>query len=139
MVVDLDDDINSVSTSPAILLSKDDGKADIAKSVDSADVENYDGNSSILKQLLSRMSPAQCLAPETACAGILPQADDEMNFDKVLPTMVRDLQNGGKARSAALLRLYRATDRAMAINRYVRLHQATFSSVCFVTEGHSDT
>lgn len=116
MVVDLDDDLQSVSTSPAIMLSKpteDDG----LNKVESSDVEDSSGG--FFQQFLTRMSPVHCLTPDTACGGINIIQDDDatVDFDKLLPGLVRDLQKGGRPRSNALLRLYRVTDRTLPENR----------------------
>ena len=77
------------------------------------------------QQLLKRMNPAECLTPTTtdalkACSGYAYSsciASDREELEWVLPELLRDIRGAHKARSAALHRLYRLTDREYAHNR----------------------
>lgn len=88
--------------------------------VDSADLETKSPN--ILQQLFERMSPRHCLGSVhgagTACSTFILE-DDAVDFDEVMPPLVRDVLKGGKRRTTALQKLYQMTDRERKQNRYV--------------------
>lgn len=92
----------------------------ILESVESADVEpeQQSAGGGIWKKILDSMNPAVCLAPATACSHVL--LDDEViEYNDVVPPMLRDIQHPGKSRTTALQKLYRFTDKEHQKNRYV--------------------
>ena len=89
---------------------------------------------SILQQLLHSMNPAQCLSPGVntvigRCQNPLSVHDDDdeqldeatrlQNLQREVPQLLKDLeqQDGSKARTAALQKLYRLTDKDNQKNR----------------------
>lgn len=72
----------------------------------------------IFRQLLHRMSPAQCLAPSGGASCHNPLFD-EKDVEDIVSTLLLDVKHPGKLRSSALLKLYRLTDRERQENRYV--------------------
>jgi hypothetical protein len=82
--------------------------------LESEDVEpNTDG---IWKKLWDSMNPSVCLGPATACTNVLTD-DETIDYNSVVPPMLRDMQHTGKQRTAALEKLYRFTDRERYQNR----------------------
>lgn len=66
--------------------------------------------------LWNAMNPAMCLAPATACTQVL--MDDEIvEYNRIMPPILRDMKHPGKARTTALQKLYRFTDRERQKNR----------------------
>ena len=79
-----------------------------------------------LKDLLQNMSPSKCLQPAadvvsgcstTAYKSCLGSERDEL--DHQIPGLLKELHAGNKARTAALQKLYRLTDREHRQNRLV--------------------
>ena len=97
-------------------------------SVESQDVDDAPPLS-FFQTLLHSMNPAHCLAPSGAAGGVvsactnplLDEDDDDahpaVNFDVVIPPLLKDLQHEGKARTNALQTLYRMTDKENHKNR----------------------
>ena len=81
--------------------------------VDSSEVEE---KTSVWRQLVQSLNPKTCLAP-TSCQN--PLVDEEL--DVMVHKLGKDLQNDGKPRVQALIKLYRLTDRDRSFNRYVYL------------------
>ena len=93
----------------------------ILEAVESADVEpeQQSAGGAILKKLWESMNPAMCLAPATACTHVL--LDEEIvEYNNVVPPMLRDMKHAGKSRTTALQKLYRFTDKEHQKNRYVQ-------------------
>ena len=84
--------------------------------LESEDIEaKQDG---VWKKLWDSMNPSACLAPATACTNVL--LDDEtVEYNTIVPPMLRDIDHPGKQRTLGLQRLYRFTDRERQKNRYV--------------------
>jgi hypothetical protein len=76
----------------------------------------------ILKQLLHRMNPAQCLAGVEG--GGAPSCHnplfDAVDVEEIVEHLLHDLKHEGKLRHHAMHKLYRLTDRERKHNRYVR-------------------
>jgi hypothetical protein len=88
--------------------------------VESSDIGGKPPN--ILTQLLERMSPRHCLGSthggsSTSCHDFILQ-DDPVDFDGVMPTILRDVRKDRKLRVDALRKLYQMTDRERKQNRY---------------------
>lgn len=87
--------------------------------VDSEDVPQFPNG--LWQQLWSRMNPAVCLAPDTACTGTVLGDATAIDLDREVPKLLRDLKQPGNERTEALQRLYKLSDRQRKNNRYVRI------------------
>jgi hypothetical protein len=83
--------------------------------VDSEDVPQFPNG--LWQQLWSRMNPAVCLAPDTACTGTVLGDATAIDLDREVPKLLRDLKQPGNERTEALQRLYKLSDRQRKHNR----------------------
>jgi hypothetical protein len=83
--------------------------------VDSEDVPQFPNG--LWQQLWSRMNPAVCLAPDTACTGTVLGDATAIDLDREVPKLLRDLKQPGNERTEALQRLYKLSDRQRKNNR----------------------
>lgn len=83
--------------------------------VDSEDVPQFPNG--LWQQLWSRMNPAVCLAPDTACTGTVMGDATAIDLDREVPKLLRDLKQPGNERTEALQRLYKLSDRQRKHNR----------------------
>jgi hypothetical protein len=83
--------------------------------VDSEDVPQFPNG--LWQQLWSRMNPAVCLAPDTACTGTVMGDATAIDLDREVPKLLRDLKQPGNERTEALQRLYKLSDRQRKNNR----------------------
>ena len=89
-----------------------------AHAVESDDVEPNSSHNALWKKVWDSMNPAVCLSPVTACHGVF-MDDEVVDYNRLVPPMLRELKHAGKMRSSALQRLYRFTDRDRHKNRCV--------------------
>lgn len=82
--------------------------------LESDDVESK--QEGMWKKLWDSMNPSVCLTPAAACTNVLLE-DETVDYNGIVPPMLRDIQNPGKQRTAALQQLYRFTDRERQGNR----------------------
>ena len=127
--------------------SEDIPASDEMRMNDNDDGESGNSNTPFLRQLLSRMNPKECLSPTivnaaqssivTAVQGCTTTAyttclaGDREEFESVLQDLLKNIKykstsssttiSKSSARTAALQRLYRLTDREHAHNRYDKI------------------
>ena len=132
--------------------------AEIQMNDNGDDVESGSSNTPFFKQLLLRMNPKECISPTivtaaqssivtavqgcTATAYTTCLASDREEFESVLHHLLKDIKYKASsattttsksiARTAALQRLYRLTDREHAHNRYDTIILA-LASLLFLT------
>lgn len=85
--------------------------------VEAADIDQGKSRNFLI-QLLDRMSPRNCLAPMNVVACHILE-EDAVDFDDVMPGILRNIRKGGKIKTKALQKLYQMTDRERKQNRYV--------------------
>ena len=91
---------------------KEEDNQDVLESIESDAFETP----ALWKRLLDSMNPAACLSPTMACTHVFLD-DDVVEYNRIVPPLLRDLKHPGKPRTAALQRLYRFTDRQRHNNR----------------------
>lgn len=90
--------------------------ASLSKAVESDDVEPK-AAVTVWTTLWNSLNPATCLSPAVACTNVLLEDDEMVDYAKTVPPMLRDIKHAGKARTSALQKLYRFTDRDHSKNR----------------------
>ena len=95
---------------PALFLEKENDERQVA--VESDEFEP----TALWKKLWDSMNPAVCLSPTMACTHVF-MDDDIVEYNRIVPPILRDMKHPGKQRTAALQRLYRFTDRDRHKNR----------------------
>ena len=93
-------------------LVKEEDNQDLLESIESDSFEAP----ALWKRLWDSMNPAVCLSPAMACTHVFLD-DDVVEYNRIVPPLLRDLKHPGKPRTAALQRLYRFTDRERHKNR----------------------
>jgi len=92
------------------------------QAVEAEDLAGESNRVSIFQQLLYRMNPAQCLAPGSQTGSCHNPFFDEVDLEDIVIALLKDIRHEGKARTAALHKLYRFTDRERHYNRYVSFY-----------------
>ena len=129
----MSDVIETVTAASELEEKKDDGVVDptmcdpkeyrnnILESVESVDVEpeQQSAGGVIWKRIMESMNPAVCLAPASACTHVLLDDDEIIDYNNLVPPMLRDIKHPGKSRTSALQKLYRFTGKEHQKNRYV--------------------
>ena len=105
VVIDAD---NNNQQQPALVLA-DQG---VMECIESDEFETP----ALWRRLWDSMNPAVCLSPAVACTHVF-MDDDVVEYNRIVPPLLRDLKQPGKPRTAALQRLYRFTDRERHKNR----------------------
>lgn len=127
------------------------------------DVEHGNSNTPFYKQLLLRMNPTECISPTmanvaqssivtavkgcTSTAYTTCLASDREEFESVLQQLLKDIKfkvkssapptiSKSNARTAALQRLYRLTDREHAHNRYAKFISGLALFIIVVAGSH---
>ena len=103
----------------------------------------------LLRELLYRMNPTQCL-PTTQCFSAAAAAAaasaqssschnpflcDEVDVEDVTALLLKDIQHEGKSRTVALQKLYRLTDKERKENRYVTCRVLQTIELLFLRKG----
>lgn len=91
---------------------KEEDNHDLLESIESDAFETP----ALWKRLWDSMNPSVCLSPAMACTHVFLD-DDVVDYNSIVPPLLRDLKHPGKPRTAALQRLYRFTDRERHKNR----------------------